>query len=71
MNKQTKEKLKKLKQGDVIQYETEYGPNYLIIKSNENEKISGQIAIPIGVNCISIENLLKEKNLEIAKWDKI
>lgn len=47
MNKkeQTKKVLEGLTYGDVIKYKTKHGDfTYLIVKSNENGEISGQMA---------------------------
>ncbi len=68
--KSRREILENLRNG-VIRYETEYGCTYLVVKEVRNGKICGQMASPIGVNSISIEDILKKNNLEIARWEEI
>ncbi|MDD5177713.1 MAG: hypothetical protein PHT54_00295 [Candidatus Nanoarchaeia archaeon] len=67
-----KETLLNLEVGDVIRYNEEDIPmtTYLIVSRIDKEKgeISGQMATTIGVNAISIDDLLMKMNLEIAEW---
>ena len=59
-------RLNGLMQGDAIKY----GKNdYLIVKEIKDGKIYGQLATPVGVNAVPIEDLAK-KEIYIAYWDK-
>lgn len=68
-----RKKLENLEFGNVIKYETGCGyATYLVVEGVDNGRVSGQMAKPIGVNSISIENLLEEENLEIVtKWKEL
>ena len=55
--------LENLNQGDVIRYksDTESEETYIIVKDTKWGFIYGQIVVPIGVNSISIEELVKKE----------
>ena len=70
-DKKRRKILENLKYEEVIKYKTEHGCTYLIVEKSKDGKVSGQMASPIGVNAISIEELLKKDNLEIANWTRL
>lgn len=67
MDKEKIKILKNLQYGDVIVYSGMNGmPFYLIVEKVENEKVKGAMGRPVGINCISIDELLERKDLRIA-----
>ena len=64
----SREELRKLKEGDVLKYNDNRGTCYLIVEEVIEGRVHGQIASPIGVNAISIDELVK-KNPRLGKFD--
>lgn len=62
--------LEKLRKGDVLKYKEKnhFYTTYLIIDKVENGIASGQMAAPVGVNSISLEELAKKEELSIAEF---
>lgn len=62
----TREDINKLEGGDVIVYSSKIFPDnkYLIVSSVnvKSRMISGQIAIPIGVNALSIDDIVEAEH---------
>ncbi len=55
----------------VIKYSDEFGRvNYFIVEKMENERVYGQISSPLGVNSISLDDLMKKK-IKIAEFKKL
>ncbi len=66
-----RKKLENLQYGGVLKYQKENSsqPLYLIVEEVKNGKIHGRIASPVGVNAISIDELLEMEKLSIAEWN--
>lgn len=62
--------LENLQHGKVIRYrisgESDY--TYLIVAKVENGRIKGHLALPIGVNSVSIDKILETEELSIAEF---
>lgn len=56
------EDINSVQPGDVIVYESSFSDNYLIVSAIDvvTGKISGQLASRVGVNAVSIEDIVKE-----------
>ena len=63
--------LENLKQGDIIKYKSnqESEETYLIMRETKWGIIYGQMVIPVGVNSISIEELVK-KEFSLGKFSQ-
>ena len=63
--------LRNLKYGDVIKYPNSIsGYNYLVVESVEDDRIFGQLAGPVGVNGVHLEEIASG-NFSIADFRKI
>lgn len=66
--KKRREILENLKYGEIIRYSDNEGNfEYIVVKEIKKERIRGQIATPVGVNSISIEELAN-KGFSIPSW---
>ena len=63
-----REMLKNLKYGAVVKYNGSLGPTYLIVTEVKDGIVSGCMASPVGVNSISIDELVKRESLSLAEW---
>lgn len=53
--------VRKLGKAKVIEYQGKFGPEYLIINQVIGGIVHGEIAQPIGVNAVSIDDLLEKE----------
>ncbi len=56
--------------GTIIMYKDDGAvyPTYLVVKETKDGIVRGQMAHPVGVNSISLEELLKKEGLSIAEF---
>ena len=65
-----KEELSKSKYGDVIKYKDGGGYKYLVVEQAKDGMVDGLIASPIGVNRISIDELVKREAVFLEEKKK-
>ena len=66
-----KDEISKSKYGDVIKYKNDYGGHdYLIVQDIKDGMVNGQIASPIGVNGVSIDELVKREAVFLEEKKK-
>ena len=73
MNKEHRKKtLEGLQYGDILSWPHRTGGRvYLVVDEVVEGKVNGQLARPYGINGVSVEELLKNPDLEIAEWKKL
>lgn len=64
----SRDELENLKKGDVIKYRGKLGSRYLIVEKVNEWRVCGQIASPIGVNSMPLDELVK-KSPRLSKFD--
>lgn len=74
MNRKILEKkLENLQHGNVLRYHIKghADDNYLVVAGVRDGRVYGHIVSPIGVNSISIDDILKAENLSLAEFNEV